>query len=239
MPGPASSFLVYTSLALVHWLPSAVYCWITVLRVGTSAALLSTFICTYLHVYLLLVMCVHCVCGDGARKCMCMWNPEESTRSPASPRPGVTGSCQETDVGARNQTQAICKNSKGSPLLSHLSSQARSGLIKSHKLGILGEAWNLRPFTVQDKRNGITFFTFRVMFAARLLQMLWIRLGDLLPIISLPGLLWRLNFVCSLIQQFVCLCWCCGYFPPPFCFLCELYWLVFCVRTIWQHQSSP
>ena len=65
-----------------------------------------------------------CVRGDGAHKCMCMWKPEEGTRYPRCPKPGVTGSCQEPGVGARNQTQVICKSSKCSSLLSHLSIQA-------------------------------------------------------------------------------------------------------------------
>ena len=75
MYGSASSFRVYTSLALVHWLSSAAYCWIIVLRVSMSAALLTTFIYTYLFTLNHVCICVSvgmvhisaCACGSQKR----------------------------------------------------------------------------------------------------------------------------------------------------------------------------
>ena len=47
----------------------------------------------------------------------CSWEPLEAMQFP-----GVTGSCELPDMGTENRTQVLCKSSKCSSLLSHLSS---------------------------------------------------------------------------------------------------------------------
>ena len=48
-----------------------------------------------------------------------LWRPEESIRSPEA---GITGMRELLNMGAEKQTLVLCKSSKCSQLLSHLSS---------------------------------------------------------------------------------------------------------------------
>lgn len=102
------------------------------------------------------------------------------------------------------------------------------------KLVILQGGCNLRPSTALDKRNGITFFLFRVVCCKTLTDAI-ITSRHLLPIINFRAFV---KVRICVFDPTLCLhCWC-DHPPPSFCFFCELHWLICSVRTIWQHQNS-
>lgn len=106
---------------------------------------------------------------------------------------------------------------------------------QSHgKLVILQGGCNLRPSAALDKRNGITFFTFRMVCCKTLTDAI-IKLRGLLPIINFRAFV---KVRLCVFDSTLCLHLLVLSFPSSFGFFCELYWLICSVRTIWQHQNS-